>query len=1231
MGMVMGLRGIDQPRSPQCTAAQVRVLGGTCVPSDAISGTSAVVVSVQAVAVPAPRSGLAVPSAASTSSCGAREMGVLDGGAVRGRQSYEQPVGARVRARSAGPLSRAPPVVRAEEAERVRRRAVFLLDTVDVEDEVASAVLSQCASPGDADCGLVPLSQERTHAATRIDGEQCWLADPLIIPAPQIGEFPVFHKCCTVCGHRLQWRPASLLTECRHCQLVQFTTGAVVPEPVWPVGHTGGVQVWRGPVGPTGAHSGGRLLSVADFYWSAVRVHPADSDWVCVIRGELVVAVMPRLQAAWIRRALLRRWHRRAPLMVVNETDVAAYIVALCVARPPQQWLVPAGLLFPGHDHVFAPWGTLWEAGRWRPAVVPTVCTPGRGHPQISAFASVVQYGSPLNAEAFEVLLQGHPYRNYLVNCVRFGFPSLSTVPVAPRWAPQPVYTGEARQGMQSCVDVEVEDGAFIDITQEQAQWILRFAPLLVVPKSDGAWRLVTDLSWGDGAVNDVIWRGSLPRHRLAKFQRIFQRVNVMKQHRPDDKVMFARVDASKAFRQCPVPMQEFYKFAHRCGDSVFVSTRVSMGCRTAGDQMGEALAPIRDVLAVVAGQFAELYVDDLILVVYESQAAEVMEFTLSLWRAFGWRYSDAKIQWPATSMSILGVQLDSVSGVASVTPKRLASTSLLLQQWLDGLVVPSAKQYSKLAGTLEFLASVIPHGKVFLRSLYDKGVYEVAASPSGSVTVAAETQMRQLTVGVREDLQWWLDALRLTNGTMSFLPTASAVPRVHVWTDASGIGFGAWHPQRREYISGEWSAEERESSSTAHWEGGGVAFALASWGCDAAGAHFIVHSDSRACVDGFTRSRCVDPRMYTLLRLLALLQIHFKTRLVVEWVPGVVNSIADAFSRGMPTQHLVGPGPITRVDVPPKVRAIVGELLLTSPEVQRADPSRHQRQWGCLKSIVETLPSLTASQHRLPATLWSIHRTDLKASVGLQTSPHGSGLLNPGYPVTPSHSTSLPCVNPWRWSSTGSSGSHQSSASSCFGSGSSPVSGIIDSLPLSSSSNVSSTTPQSRWERGSQSWLRTTAFSVLASTAPSEPIPFEWERLYLGVMWYGIVALVRIGCTFLIPSPIVTTLGTTCTSMQTLPTPTALLLRYVFTSTLNRWRQLGTNRSLSNGCGTGIRPTLLRVTSLRLSRNTLLCVESPWTVCRRTASGLGRVLRWQRRGWTGRPLLCEDVGVKRR
>ena len=141
---------------------------------------------------------------------------------------------------------------------------------------------------------------------------------------------------------------------------------------------------------------------------------------------------------------------------------------------------------------------------------------------------------------------------------------------------------------------------------------------------------------------------------------------------------------------------------------------------------------------------------------------------------------SPHKIEGPSTTITFLGIHLDTVAVEASITPEAL----LLELNQLYWCRRCTKRELLSLIGKLSFACKVIPSGRIFLCRLIDL-----------STTVEKLHHHLPLSQEAKLDLKWWLEILPHWSGKSLILESQwTSSKAMELFTDASGKdGWGAY------------------------------------------------------------------------------------------------------------------------------------------------------------------------------------------------------------------------------------------------------------------------------------------------------------------------------------------------------------------------------------------------------------------------------------------------------
>ena len=168
-----------------------------------------------------------------------------------------------------------------------------------------------------------------------------------------------------------------------------------------------------------------------------------------------------------------------------------------------------------------------------------------------------------------------------------------------------------------------------------------------------------------------------------------------------------------------------------------------------------------------------------------------------SLCQAIGAPIKEEKVEGPTTSLTFLGIVLDTLSMEASMSVECKTSLLTAIHSFLTFRKC-TKRQLLSLIGKLSFACKVVPAGRIFLRRLIDL-----------SCSVTRLHHHIRITNEARLDLQWWLNFLPGWSRTSLILDSEWTISSaMDLFTDASGSkGWGAFWSNK--WLQAEWSSEQ--------------------------------------------------------------------------------------------------------------------------------------------------------------------------------------------------------------------------------------------------------------------------------------------------------------------------------------------------------------------------------------------------------------------------------------
>ncbi|KAM4019336.1 uncharacterized protein ACNLHF_000032 [Anomaloglossus baeobatrachus] len=310
---------------------------------------------------------------------------------------------------------------------------------------------------------------------------------------------------------------------------------------------------------------------------------------------------------------------------------------------------------------------------------------------------------------------------------LRFGFTFGFFIPF--QFSKSPVFATnlksakEAPLVLQEKLQHEVLMGRIIGPFPDIPFFNLRVSPLGVVPKKEaGKFRLIHHLSHPKGSsVNDGISEADASVSYVS-FDRA---VTLLKEAGPG--ALMAKSDIESAFRLLPVHPDCYHLLGLSVDGFYYYDTCLPMGCSISCHYFELFSSFLEWVLRFETGIRSVIhYLDDFLFVgPRDSQACStLLDSFRSLMSVFGVPLSADKTIGPVTSLSFLGIEIDSVGMFFRLPQEKVAKLLELIQGFCSVRSV-TLRQMQSLLGLLVFACRVMPMGRIFSRrlSLSTKGI----------------------------------------------------------------------------------------------------------------------------------------------------------------------------------------------------------------------------------------------------------------------------------------------------------------------------------------------------------------------------------------------------------------------------------------------------------------------------------------------------------------------------
>ena len=407
-------------------------------------------------------------------------------------------------------------------------------------------------------------------------------------------------------------------------------------------------------------------------------------------------------------------------------------------------------------------------------------------------------------------------------------------------------------------------------------------SPLGLVPKHDGGWRRIHDLSFPPGkSVNDGIpqeW-GSL------EYTTFDDAVDALLQQGKG--AILVKRDLKDAFRHVPVATSDQWLLGFECDGSYWKERYLPFGLRTSPflfDLFARALNWI--MIAVLFWSWVLHYLDDFFAILPPQANAEAYchDFD-TICSQLGLQVNHSKDAM-GTTADFLGIELDSMLMQARLPPDKLARARSTVDDLLSKRVI-SRHGLEAAVGFLSFAAKVVVPGRAFLRRLFD--------------AIRRPVAVIRITKRMKADLLWWKAFLKDWNG-ISLLRNVADRQTRYIWTDASGkFGLGGYMlKQPNDAVHDVFSVRvpSRHIRKDIQFkEMQAVNHALHLWLDQLRGTRVVLYCDNEACVHGLSKLSIRGLAMGP-LRQIATTMAKYDILMVPTWIPTHANQLADDLSR---------------------------------------------------------------------------------------------------------------------------------------------------------------------------------------------------------------------------------------------------------------------------------------------------------------------------------------------
>lgn len=414
-----------------------------------------------------------------------------------------------------------------------------------------------------------------------------------------------------------------------------------------------------------------------------------------------------------------------------------------------------------------------------------------------------------------------------------------------------------------------------------------------VIPKSHqpNKWRLIIDLSHPQGhSVND-----NIPKLLCSlSYITVDDAINAIMEYGPN--TLLAKVDIKSAFRLLPVHPADRHLLAMEWGNKIYIDGCLPFGLRSA-PKLFNILADLLCWIAQQNGISKPLhYLDDFLLIgppqspVCQHNLNTFMQLCTNL----GVPLASEKIEGPSTSLTFLGITLDTANMEIKLPQDKLLRIKAILATWLKKKTA-TKREILSLVGLLQHATKVVRCGRTFVARMY--------------ATAAKVKQLHfftRLNKEFRSDIAWWHTFIHCWNG-LSMLRNVQLPYAFTIYTDASGSwGCGAF--MVGQWLQWKWSSKWAFQGIMAK-ELVPIVLSCIVWGPQLSKQSVLILCDNLSLVNAVNKGTSKDPLVMHLLRCLWFFTAYFDVALTANHIPGASNTTADQLSRNsMPSFFALNP-----------------------------------------------------------------------------------------------------------------------------------------------------------------------------------------------------------------------------------------------------------------------------------------------------------------------------------
>lgn len=411
----------------------------------------------------------------------------------------------------------------------------------------------------------------------------------------------------------------------------------------------------------------------------------------------------------------------------------------------------------------------------------------------------------------------------------------------------------------------------------------LQVSPLGLIPKKDGDFRVIHDLSFPnkEGINCDIPQEFS-----KVQYETLDCVLDLVRNCGRG--ALIAKTDIENAFRVIPIHHDDHELLGFCWNGQYYYDCCLPQGCSSSCKIFEDFSSALQWIMARHFEVHSMTHIlDDFIFVNSPKSHAcrrDLSKF-LALAKELGIPIKKEKTYEPSTKAVVHGVHVDTVSMTISLPEDKLSTLATLLNNFSSRKKV-TLKELQCLIGHLNFACIVVRPGRAFLRRLIDR-----------TMGVKKPHHKIKLTKEARADIAAWKLFIEHFNGSSILMHEAwLSSDKIRLYTDAAGSkGFAAVLGSR--WCYGAWPSEWRDLP-TATLELFPITLAMQMWGHLLANHKVLFMCDNESTVAIVNKQSSRDKCIMKMVRKLVVTCMSHNVFFRAKHVSGVTNVVADRLSR---------------------------------------------------------------------------------------------------------------------------------------------------------------------------------------------------------------------------------------------------------------------------------------------------------------------------------------------